>query len=1045
MDQDDQLVLGGMGTPHQGLFDPKLLANYLTNESARRWTDDAPGLLACRRWAADLEAAGSAEASLEHGFLSAIWQSALGYLSHPANAATLYPKPPSSLTGAKGTPDAVLGDFSQSSPAIWAVLELKSPGTDLDKAQASYPEGRTPVEQAHHYARQIIGSRWVVVSDMVRLRLYAAGNDTAYEEVRLLAGLDARSYGRLWQLFSAEKLIRGGQDSAIARLFAKAAEARLEIRDGFYATYRNIRAVLYDHLAQAARRADLQADRRELQEATQRLLDRLLFLYYCEDHPDQLIPPDTVQRIVSAARALPSRRDGRVYEALKELFVDADQGSVHGSEIPIPAYNGELFKHHRILDRVDLPNALHDRVFAVPGKGQPRSIQGVWGLHVYDFWRDLDEHMLGQVFEESLAELDDLGSAVSRDAPERLQRRRQHGVYYTTSLLTEFVVDQVLDSHLAEYAPLTAIGPADLANQLSAREAQLRNITVVDPACGSGAFLTTVYGSLLRQLRSAARRRAQLCGTEEPLGNEASSRLLRSCVYGADLLPQAVEIAKLALWLRSAEKGERVASLDTHLQAADSLRAQSAAAWLHTPGQFDLVVGNPPWGGAVDDAAEVAEALQLPPRKWDSWELFVALAIRLLRPGGRLALVLPDSLLYEEKAPLRAFLAEHTAVEYVHRVGPDWFGKQVRMDALLLQARKGPAGAAPSIGCLNLAGPERTQVQRGQVALKQVAAQRMREVDPLPLRRPPYPLCLVRSRADDRLIAAIRSRSRPLSALCEWHRGEEINKAGRLWCCPSCDHPTTPGRKIKGGYAPKPCPICGLILLAGQVSEVRLVEHGDTPPAGAVPFVDGDDITSRYARPGTAKWLRAVAAGPAAKSAAIYRSPKILVRQAGVGLAAMLDLTDARCPQSIYVYRPTTAAEAAGFDAAALLGVLLSRTMFYFVVKSFGEVDPAKAFAKLTHARLHQLPVPSVADQQQRSSLATIAAAATALTTGEAALGGPEDLRIEQEVRSLWGITPDDGAYINAELRQLPASQALRALFPDPSAAPPRRSLDPDP
>ncbi len=107
--------------------------------------------------------------------------------------------------------------------------------------------------------------------------------------------------------------------------------------------------------------------------------------------------------------------------------------------------------------------------------------------------------------------------------------------------------------------------------------------------------------------------------------------------------------------------------------------------------------------------------------------------------------------------------------------------------------------------------------------------------------------------------------------------------------------------------------------------------------------------------------------------------------------------------------------------------------MTYYVFKRFGEVDAARAYAKLTHRRLESLPIPRVDFEiaSQRTAHEEVVEAARMLLDGTSELGGPEDLAIEQHLRGLWSLSSDDGAYINGEFAQLPGSQAIRDLFPN--------------
>jgi hypothetical protein len=199
-----------------------------------------------------------------------------------------------------------------------------------------------------------------------------------------------------------------------------------------------------------------------------------------------------------------------------------------------------------------------------------------------------------------------------------------------------------------------------------------------------------------------------------------------------------------------------------------------------------------------------------------------------------------------------------------------------------------------------------------------------------------------------------------------------------------------------------------------------------------VPFVDGDDINGRYVRLQPRKSFKLGIQGWRYKDAAIYKGPKLLLRQAGVGVAATYDATDARFPQSVYWYRVKAERSAAGLANEFVLAALLSRALAFYVFKRWGEVDPAKPMAKLTHERLATLPIPKVnlEMKDQRKAHDSIVAHVRRLLSGEGVLGGKEDGAIEFELRGLWGLTAQEGELINRELQTLPEGQIIRELFP---------------
>lgn len=289
---------------------------------------------------------------------------------------------------------------------------------------------------------------------------------------------------------------------------------------------------------------------------------------------------------------------------------------------------------------------------------------------------------------------------------------------------------------------------------------------------------------------------------------------------------------------------------------------------------------------------------------------------------------------------------------------------------------------------------------------------------------------MFRSRRDDLVLAAIRSHSERLDSLSDRARGEEINKAGTYWRCPSCNSATVPGRNVKGSYEDKDCGNCGASLTETNVTAGALV--GPSPGGVTAPWLSGDDVNRRYHQPVPHQLIRTDLPGWRYKLID-YTSDKILIRQAGVGINATIDTSGAWVPQSMYLYRPTSAALARGYSLKFLLAVLASRTMAYVVFKQFAEIDPAKAHAKLTQERLSSLPIPSLnlEDPATAKACAQIEADVSRLLEGSAVLGGVEDWAIETALRKLWGLTGDDGTYINSQFADLPDSQPLRDLFPD--------------
>lgn len=1041
------------------LFDPQVRRQYLADMRTRPIPDEGARVTALSEWLGVLPGAARKETSLEQLFNQRVLGALLGYELWPSAGATAWPKPPASATGMPKEPDVLLGSFrANEEPGPVAVLELKSPDTDFDAPQAR-ESGLTPVEQAFEYGERILGVQWVLVSDMRRIRLYSVESTHESLEFDLGACLDAGrptdEFRELYFFLSDEALVRGGAEgSSTARLLTKSVSRQLAVRDSFYEAYYWIRADLLAAIEGGATAVlGAEPDLATLLSAVQRLLDRMLFIYYCEDSPERLLPPGTVKRVTESARDLPGTSQSKVYAALKALFREIDEGSPPTSRVVLPGYNGELFKRDPILDEIDLPDDLHDKIYEIDDGERRRDIQGVWGLHAFDFWRELNEHLLGHIFEQSLSDIERLAEGAELSAPDRIGERRQYGIYYTSEILSNYLATTSIAAILAERVPQ----PEDpdesaLRDHLTARQDLVSDLRVIDLACGSGAFLVSSYQVLLEEfwrtrdgLDHLAEEAPNLLAYQATL---TQSSLLRDALYGSDLLPQAAEIAKLALWLRSARSGEKIADLSENVVASDSLDVDRLLGLLDQGfGTYDLVIMNPPWGAEIDTDVyrKACERLGLDPEpEWDSWELFVVLGLAFLSEGGRLAFVLPDTIFSPEKERTRRLLLDSGTVEHCHNLGTDWF-KSVRMGTVTLQLRRGTVPMVSSFRSILLSGGLRRQAIAGAVPLTQIEAQFGREI---PQERcaasPTAEIEIFRSRRDDALMDNMDGHSHRLADLCDRGRGEEMSKAGLLWRCPNCFATTVPGKKRKRDprrpddprYHPKDCPSCGLELTEANTEDAFVIEDTaseDIEGDEVAPYIDGDDIAQRYRIVQPRRVIHLDFEGFSFKPADRYEAPKILIRQAGVGIMATIDSTGARCPQSVYWYRLKPEWAEAGYELEFLLAALLSRTMAYYVFKRFSEVDPARAHAKVTHERLSTFPIPKVDfdDPEQRDLYKTVVDGARRLLSGETPIGGADDMKIDVALRSLWGLTADDGLYINLELAQVPEGQVLRDLFPN--------------
>ena len=209
---------------------------------------------------------------------------------------------------------------------------------------------------------------------------------------------------------------------------------------------------------------------------------------------------------------------------------------------------------------------------------------------------------------------------------ERADRRRT-GVYFTPARLVDHLLDQALEPALDEHPP--------------------EQVRVCDPSCGSGLFLV------------AAARRLRRRGVPW--------RVVLERVHGVELDPGAAELARLGLWLAAVDDGAGPDLPEPAVHVGDALDGEPPGA------PYDVVVGNPPFLNRLERRTAPDRELG---RRWteqsegalrgytDVSAVFLHRAVSLVRPGGRVGLVQPQSLLAaRDAAGVRRHLSQVGALE----------------------------------------------------------------------------------------------------------------------------------------------------------------------------------------------------------------------------------------------------------------------------------------------------------------------------------------------------------------------------------------------
>lgn len=576
----------------------------------------------------------SKEEQYQGEFLIDLFVNVFGYTKNPApdfNLTTEY----KNVKDSKKADGAIIVNHS-----VLAIIELKGTNTtDLSKVE----------DQAFGYKNNQPDCKYVITSNFEKLRFYI---DNAIENLEFnLFELNEDEFKLLYLCLAYENIVA----QIPSKLKAESISQEDAITKKLYKDYSVFKRELFQNLV----KLNPEYDALELFKKSQKLLDRLLFLFFGEDRG--LLPPNSVRMILEQWNKLKDLDEYTpLYNRLKKYFGYLNTG-FKGKQYDVFAYNGGLFKEDDILDHIKIDDELLYK----------HSLK----LSEYDFASEVDVNILGHIFENSLNELDEVKAQLEgQEIDKSKTKRKKDGVFYTPKYITKYIVENTVgklcEEKKAEIGVIEEEYFTDkkrqqktklhLLEKLDEYRAWLHQLAIVDPACGSGAFLNEALNFLIAEHQYVDELEAKLTGSSIAFTYHSES-ILENNLFGVDLNEESVEIAKLSLWLRTAEPNRKLNSLNNNIKCGNSLiddrevAGDKAFNWqqefpqVFAKGGFDVVIGNPPYVNAKGGNFNVIEKefyyknYKTAVYQIDTYILFIEKASKILKHNRIASFIVPNA------------------------------------------------------------------------------------------------------------------------------------------------------------------------------------------------------------------------------------------------------------------------------------------------------------------------------------------------------------------------------------------------------------------
>ncbi|MBD1569211.1 N-6 DNA methylase [Aliivibrio sp. S10_S31] len=557
-----------------------------------------------------------------------------------------------------------------------------------------------------------------------------------------------------------------------------------------------------------------------------------------------------------------------------------------------------------------------------------------------------------------------------KETTDRNDIKKLNGVVYTPSELAEYVASKAI-----EYLNLDK----------RSNEA----ISILDPACGDGELLFSIWNNLTSKYKSNTK------------------------MFGVDIDAEAVGVASKRL--PTAFKGVVDNGLCPNSMPCDAGWDFLINKFKINSSGFDLIIANPPWGADVNGYKKLIEKsnFSLFTGQFDTSDLFIEMAVEQLNHNGVIAFIVPDSIFYQERDKLRELLIKNTKICFIGRFGEGIFSSVNRACSVII-CKKSHVDRSHYVDCIRASGEYRKKIIKGTMSFLEAEQELLHKIKQSRFtNNKDY---LFNIDIDDSL-STIYTKILNQQHTCRDYlsscRGVELSKKGNVIRCSSCEDWTPlPKKEV---YECKSCGAQNIIL---EENKDVIVHQHDVGSSRSL--IVGESI-SRYSLRNDL-WIELDRKGINYKKLEVYTGDKIVVRKTGVGISASIDYDACLTNQVVYMFKLNN--DLCRFITLELLIMILnSRMAFFFVAMSNGEIE-WKSHPYITQKQVLEIPIPDLSrlSKNIQGRVSEMSLNLSKILKGKGAITKDFDASIEMLVADIYGLSIED---YNSIFKAIDKSQEL--------------------